>query len=213
MFQFVQSFLCVLFLSLLKLGWSYEAFQFSHSPVQVAGGEAVYYQVDVWDTVLLVLFSDSGDADLYASFKNSQPSSDDYDFLSSSCGLDVMVIPKDRNTGSVKVYIMVLGHLRYENSTFRLYAIAPSAEDVQRYQVWEWDPESKTDKLVVDVDPLRIANDPELTDVLQMLGADVTVTGKVASSKKDGGNLFSTLAEYAGLVLVKFIEIAIEVLL
>ena len=80
-------------------------------------------------------------------------------------------------------------------------------------QVWEWDPESKTDKLVVDVDPLRIANDPELTDVLQMLGADVTVTGKVASSKKDGGNLFSTLAEYAGLVLVKFIEIAIEVLL
>ena len=102
---------------------------------RIAAGEVRFYSVESRDPVIIALISDSGDADMYASLtkKNSHPSPDDYDYTSASCGLDSMVLDtsKDRPRMTVGVY----GHVRYEETAYRLYVISPSEEDIRRYQV------------------------------------------------------------------------------
>jgi hypothetical protein len=101
----------------------------------VGAGEVRFYTVDSRDPVIIALISDSGDADMYASptSKNSHPSPDDYDYSSASCGLDstVLDMSKDQSRMTVGVY----GHLRYDETAYRLYVISPSEEDIKRYQV------------------------------------------------------------------------------
>lgn len=102
---------------------------------KIGGGDARFYTVDSKEPVIIALISDSGDADMYASStsRNSRPSSDDYDYTSSSCGLDVVVMGMSKEQS--KMTVGVYGHVRYEETLYRLYVISPSEEDIKRYQV------------------------------------------------------------------------------
>ena len=102
---------------------------------KISAGDARFYTVESKEPVIIALISDIGDADMFASSmsRNSRPSPDDYDFTSSSCGLDVVVLDmsKERSKMTVGVY----GHVRYEETSYRVYVISPSEEDIKRYQV------------------------------------------------------------------------------
>ena len=74
-------------------------------------------------------------------------------------------------------------------------------------QIWDWDPESNTDKLLIDVDPLFFANDPSLHQLLEQL-----VEGGVATAGSKQESMMDTLVHWTGVVLVKLVEIAVEVL-
>ena len=102
---------------------------------RIGAGEVRFYTVESKDPVIMALVSDAGDADVYASLtsKNSHPSPDDYDYSSASCGLDATVL--DMSKDQSKVTVGVYGHIRYDETTYRLYVISPSEEDIKRYQV------------------------------------------------------------------------------
>ena len=101
----------------------------------VAGGDVAYYQVTSTNSVVVVLISEQGDTDLYASptHINSKPSSDDHEINSASCGLDVLSLIM--NPSLQKYSLGVYGHVRYDESKFSLYCIEPSKEDIRSYQV------------------------------------------------------------------------------
>lgn len=102
---------------------------------RIGASEVRFYSVESKDPVIIALVSDIGDADMYASLssKNSHPSPDDYDYTSASCGLDSMVLDTDKDHS--RMTVGVYGHVRYEETTYRLYVISPSKEDIRRYQV------------------------------------------------------------------------------
>ena len=81
----------------------------------------------------MALLSVEGDADIYASTTNRQPSHDSYEFGVASCGLDLLVLPAQR--ANKKVYLGVHGHIRHPNTTYLLFVILPDQEDIRRYQV------------------------------------------------------------------------------
>ena len=102
---------------------------------KVGAGDVRFYTVESKEPVIIALISDSGDADMYAvlTSRNSHPSPEDYDYASSSCGLDVVVL--DMSKDQSKMTVGVYGHVRYEETLYRLYVISPSEEDIKRYQV------------------------------------------------------------------------------
>ena len=125
--------LCFLLLIFLRTVTSFEVQNMLAD--QIGGGEARFYTVESKELVIIALISDSGDADMYASTtsKNSHPSPEDYEFMSTSCGLDVMVLDTSRDKS--KMTVGVYGHVRYDKSSYRVYIISPSQEDIKRYQV------------------------------------------------------------------------------
>ena len=74
-------------------------------------------------------------------------------------------------------------------------------------QVWDWEPESGQQVLLVDYDPLQIANDPDLHRLLGQLMA-----GGVRSSEHTQPVLV-TVVEWAWFLFLKGLEIGVEVLL
>lgn len=130
--QYVTS-LCLLLFLLLRTVTSFEVQNMLTD--RVGAGEVRFYTIESRDPVVIALVSDSGDADMYAalSSKNSHPSPDDYDYTSTSCGLDSIVL--DTNKDRSKMTVGVYGHIRYEETAYRLYVISPSEEDIKRYQV------------------------------------------------------------------------------
>lgn len=74
-------------------------------------------------------------------------------------------------------------------------------------QIWDWDPESNSTKLLIDVDPLFFANDPPLNELLDLL-----VEGGVVGAGSREETVVDTLIHWTGVVLVKLVEIAVEVL-
>ena len=92
-----------------------------------------YYSIDAPGMMIVALLSLEGDADIYGSTSDKQPSYDSYEYMATSCGLDILVLPPDR--AGRRVYIGVYGHVRHENTTYQLYIILPSDEDIRRYQV------------------------------------------------------------------------------
>lgn len=101
----------------------------------ISGGEVVYYHVSSTNPVVMVLISEFGDADLYASPTkiNPKPSSDNHETNSASCGLDMLSLIM---SPSLQKYSLgVYGHVRYEESKFSLYCVEPSEEDIRSYQV------------------------------------------------------------------------------
>ena len=102
---------------------------------KIGADESRFYTVESKEPVIIALISDSGDADMYAAptSRNSHPSPDKYDYMSSSCGLDVVVLDTSRE--QPKMTVGVYGHVRYEETAYRLYVISPSEEDIKRFQV------------------------------------------------------------------------------
>ena len=77
-------------------------------------------------------------------------------------------------------------------------------------QVWEQDPESMEKKLVIDVDPLVLVNDPNLTELLNTLyGSDQGVI----RTKTGATDVIKKVLEWVGFVLLKIVEVGVEILL
>lgn len=172
---------------------------------EVTAGEARYYSVDTPGLVIVALLSVEGDADIYASTTNRQPSHDSYEFGVASCGLDLLVLPAQR--ANKKVYLGVHGHIRHPNTTYLLFVILPDQEDIRRYQVWDWDHESQSQRLLIDVDSLLVANDPTLHTLLE----EITV-GKRPSESGGMKDTLKTIAEWGLWLLLKTLELIVEVL-
>ena len=77
-------------------------------------------------------------------------------------------------------------------------------------QVWEQDPESMEKKLVIDVDPLVLVNDPNLTELLNTLyGSDQGVI----RTQTGATDVIKKVLEWVGFVLLKIVEVGVEILL
>lgn len=88
----------------------------------------------------VALISDEGDADMYASTAAKEPSSEDSEFSSTSCGLDLMVVPpagRTKPARSRRVSIGVMSQGWHEKTRYRLFIITPSTDDIKKYQVRE----------------------------------------------------------------------------
>ncbi len=81
-------------------------------------------------------------------------------------------------------------------------------------QIWEWDPEKKREIMVIDADPMVLMNDPQLNELILYLqqdsgtGGGGTGGGAESNVKRVAKNTF----EYAGIVLLKLLEILVEIL-
>ena len=83
----------------------------------------------------VALISEKGDADIYASTEVKEPDYTNSQFSSSSCGLDLLVVPSSSKAGSQRIHIVVVGHSRHAESTYRMFIITPAEEDIRKYQV------------------------------------------------------------------------------
>lgn len=179
-----------------------------HLTGTVSGGETKAFSFVPAHTLLLCLDSREGDADLYVSTSTSHPDADHHDYSSTSTGVDVLVIPSQQS--GFTVYLGVHGHVRHNYSVYDLYLLSPSEEEIRSHQVWEYDHEAKMEKLVIDVDPLWLANDPKLHQRLEVLKEHSGRDG--AASSKSAGWVYATF-EWSVWVLIKLIEIAADVAL
>lgn len=102
---------------------------------KINAGEVKYYSLESRTPIVLALYSTEGDADMYASptNKNSKPSADSFEYMSASCGFDVMVVPMSEAVRRVSVGIF--GHVRHERTQYQVWVVEPEKEDVLRYQV------------------------------------------------------------------------------
>ena len=75
-------------------------------------------------------------------------------------------------------------------------------------QVWDWDPETNEEKLLIDVDPLVLANDPTLNLLLDTLRGD----DEGGKKRQKNTTTFRTVLDWTGFLLLKTLEIAVEVL-
>lgn len=76
-------------------------------------------------------------------------------------------------------------------------------------QVWEWDPETNRQVLLIDADPMMLANDPRLTQMIETLHGSPPSGGRGAKGK----SITKEVIEFIGVIVVKLCEILIEVLL
>ena len=79
-----------------------------------------------------------------------------------------------------------------------------------QYQVWDWDPDTNQRQLLIDIDPLVMSNDPRLFQLLEGLAGGEEVQSGQRSTVYGA---LKTVIEWVGYVLIKGLEIAIEVLL
>lgn len=169
----------------------------------VEGGEHKFYTLNPRPVTLICLISDEGDADLYVDYSSATDKPDylTHKYSAASSGLDVVTILKNRDE---KVSIGVHGYIAHNNSTYRLYIIEPSPLDVLDYQIWEFDHESNTTKLIIDIDPLWMANDPKLHRMLEWLSGS---GGPVIGTSNWAGVL-----EWIIWFVVNIIHILVEIL-
>ena len=79
--------------------------------------------------------------------------------------------------------------------------------------MWDWDPEASKNKLVIDVDPLVLINDPFVHQILDQLSTSTVETegGLVIGQSTEKGDQKGPL-EWIGIILLKIVEIAVEIL-
>lgn len=202
-----QKTLLFLFLLSFEASWSYELVgQLSD---RVEAGEGKYYTVNPSPITLICLVSDEGDADIYVDFSSTTTRPDylTHKYSATSSGIDVVTVLRDKmEVEGDSISIGVYGHVTHGNSTFRMYIIVPSSSDVLEHQIWELDHESNTTKLIIDVDPLWIANDPKLHRLLESISGDYYY--------QEGG-VSGWIAVKDGILwlLVNVLQLVVEILL
>lgn len=72
-------------------------------------------------------------------------------------------------------------------------------------QVWEWDPVSNQNVLMIDADPMLLSNDPRLAEMMATFHDEGAEEGTGKKAAKD-------VLEFLGFILIKFFEILIEIL-
>lgn len=176
---------------------------------KVEAGEGKYYTVNPSPITLICLVSDEGDADMYVDYSSTTARPDylTHKHSAATSGIDVVtVLRNDMSSESDAISIGIYGYITHENSSFRMYVIVPSSSDVLDHQIWEIDHESNTTKLVIDVDPLWIANDPKLHRLLE----SVLVQGYFQS---DEASSWIIIKDWIVWLLVNFLHLVVEVLL
>ena len=170
----------------------------------VEGDHTQYYTLKQESITLLCLISDIGDADIYVdrTSNTKTPNYASHEYSSVSTGIDVITILYDKEKTDT-LSIGIHGHPRHEMSSYRLYVLVPSKEDLLQHQIWEVDPESMIQKLIIDVDPLWMANDPNLHRLLESLSRD---------SPPDGTLNWTVIKEWTIWFLWNFLHFVVEVL-
>lgn len=171
----------------------------------VEGDHTQYYTLKQENIILLCLISDIGDADIYVdrTSNTKTPNYATHEYSSVSTGIDVITILYDKEKTDTTLSIGIHGHPRHETSSYRLYVLVPSKEDLLQHQIWEVDPESMIQKLIIDVDPLWMANDPNLHRLLESLSRD---------SPPDGTLNWTVIKEWTIWFLWNFLHFVVEVL-
>ena len=170
----------------------------------VSGGDTKVLHTEpgrISSILLLCLDSIEGDADLYVSHSHSRPDYEHHDVSSTTTGIDVLVVSPQAQS---RVYMGIYGHVRHNTSSFNLYILSPSEEEVRDHQVWEYNHETQRDQLVIDIDPLLLANDP---------GLHRTIESMHHGGGTAAGSWIREGAEWALWVLLKLIEFGVEVVL
>lgn len=123
----------IIVLSFLHTALSYHVIESISDTI--SAGAVIHYTLSSTNPMVVILVSEVGDVDLYASptHMNSKPSSEDSEISSASCGLDVL--PLIMSDSVQKYTLAVYGHVHYDKSVFSLYVIEPSREDIRTYQV------------------------------------------------------------------------------
>lgn len=76
-------------------------------------------------------------------------------------------------------------------------------------QVWDWDPESGRDVILVNYDPLQIANDPTLHQLLEQLSHN---TVGLTAESQGAWSTVSYLVEWALYLFLETLKIVVEIL-
>ena len=147
----------------------------------VEAGEYSHYKLEPTSTLALVLVSHKGDADLYVSLSSEPPTFEQYDFASQSCGYEILVLPESKVSTIASVY----GHIRYNNTEYRLFLVE-CLVDMEYY------------------DPLKIANDPALFDMIRQLKINSTTMK---------GSFWSSLGEWLLWFLAQCLQLGVEIFL
>lgn len=179
-------------------GYLAQCYKIVHeTTAKVSSGEAKYYTYQSKGVFVIFVTTTEGDADLYAapSSLTKNPDSEKYLYTSASCGQDVLAILEPG-----EVAISVTGHVRHDSTSYHLYIIQPDMDDISKYQIWEKDYETGRNELVIDVDPLVVANDPELHKFL------TSITDPGSSSGSGINGIVHSLGDLA-LLVVRFLEI------
>ena len=79
-------------------------------------------------------------------------------------------------------------------------------------QVWDWDYDLQREVLVIDADPMRVVNDPELNDYIEQIRRDGSARVGSVGGKGKRSSAGSQLLELMGAVLLKLLEILIEII-
>ena len=141
------------------LAYETEAWQLLHSIDDVVGGgNTTHLKLNVDETVLIELVSLQGDADLYISDKTQEPSWDDFEAHSATCGIDSLLVPrsKPRSTREMTlledllenedvpdeflmkrlkrpVYIGIYGYTGFEQTSFKLNLYLLSTDSLSKF--------------------------------------------------------------------------------
>lgn len=99
----------------------------------VGGGNYSYYSLSESGTILMLLESFQGDADLYVSYITHKPTYDieNHDFQSVTCGLDHIKLSSDDKR---PLAIAVYGHPSHETSVYRLQIIVDRAGEQSEFE-------------------------------------------------------------------------------
>lgn len=137
------------------------------------GGESLYYTYRQRGVIIFSTISYAGDVDIYVS-TTSQPGWENYEYSSISTSIDTVLVPHDGH-GEVTLYLGLHGHAFHNKSTCLLLIISPSREDILTHQVWELDPATDQEMLVIDIDPLWMKNDPKLHESIEIFAGGSTL--------------------------------------
>lgn len=74
--------------------------------------------------------------------------------------------------------------------------------------MWDHDPETNLDVLLIDADPMVVLNDPQLTAIIERLPQQGGAGGV-----RRAGTTIRDIVEFMGVVFIKLCEILIEILL
>ncbi|XP_018120732.1 UPF0669 protein C6orf120 homolog [Xenopus laevis] len=105
---------------------------------QIGAGNYSYLRLNHEGTIILQVLSLKGDADIYVSSLTLNPTFDDYELQSTTCGLDKVTIPHDF---SRPVGIGIYGHPYHPESEFELKVYYDETVRKDHFARESYDPE------------------------------------------------------------------------
>ncbi|KAM3929875.1 UPF0669 protein C6orf120 homolog isoform 1-T2 [Leptodactylus fuscus] len=105
---------------------------------QIGAGNYSYLRLNHEGRIILEMRSLKGDADIYVSDSTLNPSFDDYDLQSTTCGLDVIIVPDKFNR---PVGISIYGHPSYLESEFEIKVYYDRTVQEDPFAEASYDPE------------------------------------------------------------------------